>query len=357
MVHEFVSPPRGASSPRLSWIGKTLSAGTAALVLGFSGWVGARMLEGQAPEAPARIAAPAPTEPQAPNAPVQEVAQQPAAAFAQWLDPTPLAGAAPPAFAASAPRIAAFQPLTQPTALASVADPAPEPALQVAALPAPLEAAPVEPAAAPAPPPRPLDLKASAPAPRTLRRGLTRVAKSGAQPAPAQEPSFFEKLFGGGPRESGPALAYAAPQDGLMRAERDLPAIGFSGRYDRQTAVYDISARTVYLPNGTKLEAHSGLGDHMDDPRRVHVRMKGATPPHVYNLRWRESLFHGVRAIRLTPQGGKHAIFGRDGLLAHTYMLGPRGDSNGCVSFRDYNAFMRAFERGEFTKLAVVSSL
>jgi len=30
---------------------------------------------------------------------------------------------------------------------------------------------------------------------------------------------------------------------------------------DSHTAVYDIAAHTVYLPNGTKLEAHSGLGD------------------------------------------------------------------------------------------------
>ena len=31
--------------------------------------------------------------------------------------------------------------------------------------------------------------------------------------------------------------------------------------YDGQTAVYDISNHVVYLPNGAKLEAHSGLGE------------------------------------------------------------------------------------------------
>ena len=31
-------------------------------------------------------------------------------------------------------------------------------------------------------------------------------------------------------------------------------------------AVYDISARTVYMPNGLKLEAHSGFGSLTDDP-------------------------------------------------------------------------------------------
>ena len=40
-------------------------------------------------------------------------------------------------------------------------------------------------------------------------------------------------------------------------------------------------------------------------------------------------------------RGGEGAIHGRTGLLAHTYMLGPNGDSNGCVSFRDYDAFLR----------------
>ncbi len=58
----------------------------------------------------------------------------------------------------------------------------------------------------------------------------------------------------------------------------------------------------VYMPDGTKLEAHSGLGDKLDDPRFVHVRMRGATPPHLYDLTLRESLFHGVQAD--PPQSG-----------------------------------------------------
>jgi Protein of unknown function (DUF2778) len=125
---------------------------------------------------------------------------------------------------------------------------------------------------------------------------------------------------------------------------------------DSHTAVYDISARTVYLPNGEKLEAHSGLGDKLDDPQYVHVRMRGPTPPNVYDLALREQLFHGVRAIRLNPvDDGK--MFGRDGMLAHTYMLGPNGQSNGCVSFRDYPKFLQAFLRGEVDRLVVVPNL
>ena len=47
------------------------------------------------------------------------------------------------------------------------------------------------------------------------------------------------------------------------------PMLGGSPPYDDQTAVYDISAHMVYLPDGTKLEAHSGLGSKLDDPRYV----------------------------------------------------------------------------------------
>jgi hypothetical protein len=71
----------------------------------------------------------------------------------------------------------------------------------------------------------------------------------------------------------------------------------------------------------------------------------------------RESLFHGVEAIRLNPVGGQQKIHNRDGLLAHTYMLGKGGDSNGCVSFKDYKRFLAAFKRGDVKRLVVVSSM
>ncbi len=109
------------------------------------------------------------------------------------------------------------------------------------------------------------------------------------------------------------------------------------------------------LPNGDKLEAHSGLGEIMDDPRHVNVRMRGATPPGTYALTEREQPFHGVRAIRLTPVGGPEAVYGRVGLLAHTFMLGPTGASNGCVSFRDYSRFLDSYLRGEIRQLVVVA--
>jgi hypothetical protein len=128
-------------------------------------------------------------------------------------------------------------------------------------------------------------------------------------------------------------------------------------QYDRYTAVYDLIGHTVYLPNGERLEAHSGLGALKDDPAHVNEADRGATPPHIYDLTMREDLFHGVQALRLNPIGGAASIFGRAGLLAHTYMLGPNGDSNGCVSFKNYDAFLQAFRNGLVRKLAVVSSV
>jgi hypothetical protein len=122
------------------------------------------------------------------------------------------------------------------------------------------------------------------------------------------------------------------------------------------TAIYDISAHTVYMPSGERLEAHSGLGGYMDDVRAVNLRKRGPTPPNVYQLRMRESLFHGVQAIRLVP-ANEGKMYGRDGILAHPFMLGANGDSNGCVSFRDYTAFLKAYQRGEITRMVVVEQL
>lgn len=124
----------------------------------------------------------------------------------------------------------------------------------------------------------------------------------------------------------------------------------------RHTAIYDITSHTVHLPNGRRLEAHSGLGSHMDDPGYAHARMTGPTPPNVYELTLRESLFHGVRAIRLVPTDDTK-MHGRSGILAHSYLLGPSGQSNGCVSFSDYPAFLDSYLRGEVKRLVVVERL
>jgi Protein of unknown function (DUF2778) len=132
----------------------------------------------------------------------------------------------------------------------------------------------------------------------------------------------------------------------------DLASLG----YDNETAVYDISAHAVYLPNGTVLEAHSGMGSLRDDPDHVSVPNTGATPPATYALKPREASFHGVAALRMTPAEGSD-ISGRSGLLVHSYMLGPNGDSNGCISVRDYDRFLRAYNDGQFSHIAVVTSV
>jgi hypothetical protein len=148
-----------------------------------------------------------------------------------------------------------------------------------------------------------------------------------------------------------PAPRLAAPAAQLAYNNPDVPT-----GMDSHTAIYDIVAHTVYLPDGERLEAHSGLGQMLDDPHYVSERGRGATPPNVYDLTLRDGLFHGVQAIRLNPVADSK-MYGRAGILAHTYMLGPSGQSFGCVSFKDYDEFLRAFRRGEVDRLVVVPHL
>jgi hypothetical protein len=237
---------------------------------------------------------------------------------------------------------------------------APKPAVapKVAEAPKPKETpapAAVKVAALPASPP-PAETK-PAKAPGTSIRDMAQRAKAAVMSIASNEKhSIFEKLWGKQPSQ-GALLAYASADANITGsiAQNQNPALGGSAPYDRSTAVYDISAHMVYLPDGTKLEAHSGLGDKLDDPSSAKIRMRGVTPPHIYELKPREALFHGVPALRLNPIGGEEAIYGRSGLLAHTFMLGPNGDSNGCVSFRDYNAFLNAYRNQGIKRLAVVA--
>ncbi|MGY3549792.1 hypothetical protein ACVWZ4_005152 [Bradyrhizobium sp. USDA 4472] len=195
------------------------------------------------------------------------------------------------------------------------------------------------------------------PAPEAKPKSFADRAKAAVMSITGPRQSMVEKLWG--KREpSGGLLAYASADASVTSAiapKEQNPMFGGAPPYERDTAVYDITAKTVYLPDGTKLEAHSGLGSNLDDPRSSKVRMRGVTPPHIYNLKPREALFHGVPALRLTPIGGENAIYGRDGLLAHTFMLGPNGDSNGCVSFKDYYAFLDAYRNKGIRKLAVLA--
>jgi hypothetical protein len=207
----------------------------------------------------------------------------------------------------------------------------------------------------------------------------TRPAASTGVPLPRSRPSAADMLAAAGPAP-GQALALAQTDsparpaerslaqkisdlgrvtlasltpDGLFRRKGpDLAALG----YDGVTAVYDITAHAVYMPNGSVLEAHSGMGSMRDDLDHVNVPMTGATPPAEYELNPRERMFHGVAALRMTPVEGSD-IYGRSGLLVHSYMLGLNGDSNGCVSIKDYDKFLKAYNDGEVNRLVVIPSL
>ncbi|MER2252102.1 DUF2778 domain-containing protein [Methylorubrum podarium] len=318
---------------------------------------------------PQETAAPSPAQTAQVSGEAEPADAAPAApgALAWMLDPAPVLDTAGSGFVRQAPKAVAFRAPT-----------APEPPVTLAALPAD-QSVDIAPSAAPRPAAPTARVALTVPLPmrrpeefrfeprtQTARAASNRIATARASTEPTRsvfsaavtdDRSFFEKMFdlpGSAPAaSSNKAMAYAGLDSGAVDSaarRRVVPGpVSEPG-----VAVYDISAATVTLPSGEVLEAHSGLGVAQDNPDYVHVRMRGATPPGVYDLREREALFHGVRAIRLNPVGGSAAIHGRDGILAHTYMLGPSGASNGCVVFKNYTRFLQAYLRGEVRRLVVV---
>ncbi|MBS0247009.1 MAG: DUF2778 domain-containing protein [Proteobacteria bacterium] len=190
----------------------------------------------------------------------------------------------------------------------------------------------------------PMSMGAPMPLPRPdgiARAGAARTAPLAIEPQVAalpsqsqqREPGILDRLFGD-PDRAAKAVLAANPN----------------------TALYDISKRVVYLPDGDKLEAHSGYGQFMDDPTSVARKDLGVTPPNVYAVSFREKPFHGVRALRMKPVGAGN-MYGRDGILAHSYLLGEEGASNGCISVRDYDKFLQAYEAGKFNQIIVLRSV
>ena len=151
-------------------------------------------------------------------------------------------------------------------------------------------------------------------------------------------------------------VAYAKPETSLFgdlfksKANTAWPGKG------TKVAIYDVSSATVYLPDGTKLRAHSGIGKMRDNPRYEHVTMRGPTPAGIYRLSMREKRFYGVEAIRMTSIDGRDPK-NRTGLLTHTNLLRGQKGSHGCVAFQNYQPFLRAFKRGQITMLVVVPEL
>ena len=206
-----------------------------------------------------------------------------------------------------------------------------------------------KPQAAPAVPlPKSRPVEANLELPSAVPASTGSVAVASAQP---DDRSWLQKLSDLLPSGRFRMASLEPNAGGISRGGPDLTRFG----YDKQTAVYDITGHVVYMPNGVKLEAHSGMGRLMDDPTHVSEKMLGATPPAVYDLKMREHIFHGVEAIRMLPEDS-NATLGRTGLLTHPYMLGPNGDSNGCVSIKDYDYFLSAYKSGEVNRLVVVPS-
>ena len=330
--HDFIPFERGRLSSRI--FSQTIPG---AVALALSVLVGVWTLYVRPAAAPSVVEAP-------PVAPAVTVASNP---YGALFDPRFSSGSTPVSLARSFP-LESNLGSTPPAPSAAIAEPE-------NVRPMPIPAVRQLGKSAPLPIPRPAQLgslESHSPLPTSGRRLPQPYRRTAPPNTLADNRSFLEKLFGT-LQPSGSVLAYAAPEDGVLGNARSLTSSP-PPRYDRWTAVYDVAAHTVYLPNGTKLEAHSGLRNRLDDPRYVNERMRGATPPNVYELQPREQLFHGVQALRLIPVGSGD-VYGRTGLLAHTYMLGPNGDSNGCVSFKNYNAFLQAYQNGEVKRLVVVA--
>ena len=171
------------------------------------------------------------------------------------------------------------------------------------------------------------------------------AANSGVETAETEKTSFFEKLFG---KPKPVALAYAAPDDaGLVG--------NIAGRYDQWTAVYDISAHKVYLPDGSVLPFRPRQRARRSGVTPTNVQ--GSTPVNVYDLKPRETLLHGVEAIRLDPSGRvprarPQRLFG-----PHLHAW-PQWDSFGCVlAPATTTPSSRRFKEQKIKHLAVVASL
>lgn len=210
-------------------------------------------------------------------------------------------------------------------------------------------------AQAPVPAPAPAQLAAQAATPDAA---IDAGDVADAAPLPQKNPlgtklRLASLVTGDSELQSEPVLPpQGAPSVGIPMSSTEVRLPGPSDRF----AVYDIVGQVVYMPDGTKFEAHSGYGDKFDNPRHVSVKMLGPTPPNTYRLTMRESLFHGVEALRMNPIG-KEPMYGRNGILTHSYLLGARGDSNGCISFKEYEAFLAYFKRGKIDHMVVVARL
>ena len=216
---------------------------------------------------------------------------------------------------------------------------------------------------APVPPRRPAELRLSAiqTAPQAaLRRPVAANTTSAVAPAVSDNRSLIEKMFdqrpASGPQASGPALAYAVPEGGVTGIARSVISGGQSG-YNRRTAIYDISAHTVYLPNGAT--AGGAFGSRRRDRTIRASCMKecaGRRHQMFTSLLRANSFFMGFKRCVSNPSA--RAIFSDAPDFWRILICScANGASNGCVSFKNYDAFLQAYQNGEIKHLAVVAHL
>ncbi len=168
----------------------------------------------------------------------------------------------------------------------------------------------------PAPPTRPIDLNVAAPAVVAL--------------APSPTPGPEKKT------------------DGVELAPKP-PALN---QFDRFTAVYDLMAHTVFLPDGSRLEAHSGLGPLGTIPPMSWKRTGARRRRMNMNSRCARACSTACRRCGSIPSAGRMRSMAAPGCSPTPTCWGPDGDSNGCVSFKNYDAFLAAFQSGPSRSLS-----
>jgi len=195
-------------------------------------------------------------------------AMPPLRRYAGLLDPALTGDHRPVSFARIAALRSSFDqaaPPAPPAAVAELAPTAPQPA-QAWTVVAKLEETPATEALLVPPAPTQAEAEQTiplpVPRPATLLPGRANVAqnaaatprdvKTGIRPESSGVQSVFDKLFGT-EQPTGPALAYAAPEDRSVQSAIKT-AFARPGAVDSAPAVYDIAAHTVYLPDGTRVE-------------------------------------------------------------------------------------------------------
>ena len=151
------------------------------------------------------------------------------------------------------------------------------------------------------------------------------------------------------------------PRARFLRKLRPRPAVlcGGSSRRNRCTTCLRSSPMSTATPRSMTSKRMSSICRTASGWKRIPAWVSGSTirimsTPRCTVRRRRMSTISrcatdcstASRRFGSTPVGDT-SMYGRDGILAHPYMLGPNGQSFGCVSFKDYQAFLRAFKKGE----------